>query len=84
MDGHSQPLETLSVRPKLDEFEAEWAQIQAARKEYMALPKLRGSRDRRASVGIRHFAWNLDAETTANDRGIPRLLRHPGREPTLQ
>lgn len=36
MDGHSQPLETLSVRPKLDEFEAEWAQIQAARKEYMA------------------------------------------------
>lgn len=36
MDGHSQPLETLSVRPKLDEFETEWAQIQAARKEYIA------------------------------------------------
>lgn len=36
MDGHSQPLETLSVRPKLDEFEAEWVQIQAARKAYIA------------------------------------------------
>ncbi|MDL5351053.1 AAA family ATPase [Microbacterium sp. zg-YB36] len=36
MDGHSQPLETLSVRPKLDEFETEWAQIQQARKDYIS------------------------------------------------
>lgn len=31
MDGHSQPLETLSVRPKFDELEAEWKQLQEMR-----------------------------------------------------
>ncbi|MCX2746290.1 AAA family ATPase [Arthrobacter sp. MI7-26] len=31
MDGHSQPLETLSVRPKLEELEAEWKQLQEVR-----------------------------------------------------
>ncbi len=36
MDGHSQPLETLSIRPKLDEFDAEWTEIQQARKEYIS------------------------------------------------
>lgn len=31
MDGHSQPLETLSVRPKFEELEAEWKQLQDVR-----------------------------------------------------
>lgn len=36
MDGHSQPLETLSVRPTLEELEREWAEVQAARAAYLA------------------------------------------------
>lgn len=31
MDGHSQPLETLSIRPKLEELEVEWKQLQEMR-----------------------------------------------------
>lgn len=34
-EAHSQPLETLSVRPTLAELEADWAAVQAARKAYM-------------------------------------------------
>ncbi|MGC2373129.1 MAG: AAA family ATPase [Solirubrobacteraceae bacterium] len=36
MEGHSQPLETLSVRPTLDELERDWAALQAARGAYNA------------------------------------------------
>jgi hypothetical protein len=36
MDGHSQPLETLSVRPTLAELEKDWADLQAARAAYLA------------------------------------------------
>ncbi len=36
MDGHSQPLETLSVRPTLAELEQDWADIGAARAAYIA------------------------------------------------
>ena len=36
MDGHSQPLETLSVRPTLEELKTDWAAAQAARTAYMA------------------------------------------------
>jgi ABC-type transport system involved in cytochrome c biogenesis ATPase subunit len=36
MDGHSQPLETLSVRPTLEEMEKDWADLQAARTAYLA------------------------------------------------
>ncbi|MCO4275930.1 hypothetical protein NG701_16095 [Pseudarthrobacter sp. HLT3-5] len=31
MAGHSQPLETLSIRPKLEELEVEWKQLQEMR-----------------------------------------------------
>lgn len=31
MEGHSQPLETLSIRPKLEELEVEWKQLQEMR-----------------------------------------------------
>ncbi|HXB65418.1 MAG TPA: AAA family ATPase [Solirubrobacteraceae bacterium] len=34
MEGHSQPLETLSVRPTLEELEKDWADLQAARAAY--------------------------------------------------
>lgn len=37
IEGHSQPLETLSVRPKLDELEAEWMVLQGARKAYIGV-----------------------------------------------
>lgn len=33
-EAHSQPLETLSVRPTLADLEADWAAVQAARKAY--------------------------------------------------
>lgn len=33
-EAHSQPLETLSVRPTLSDLEADWAAVQAARKAY--------------------------------------------------
>jgi hypothetical protein len=33
-EAHSQPLETLSVRPTLSELEADWKSLQAARKAY--------------------------------------------------
>ncbi len=33
--GHSQPLETLNVRPTLIELERDWAELQTARKTYM-------------------------------------------------
>lgn len=36
MEGHSQPLETLSVRPSLQDFEKEWAEVQQARTAYLA------------------------------------------------
>lgn len=36
MGGHSQPLETLAVRPNLDEAKKDWEQAQAARKAYIA------------------------------------------------
>jgi hypothetical protein len=36
MDGHSQPLETLSVRPTLEELEQDWGAAQAARSAYLA------------------------------------------------
>jgi hypothetical protein len=36
MDGHSQPLETLSIRPTLDELEKDWAKLQTARNSYNA------------------------------------------------
>lgn len=36
MEGHSQPLETLSVRPTLEDLEREWAELQAARAAYLA------------------------------------------------
>ena len=34
MEGHSQPLETLAVRPALSELREDWAALQAARQEY--------------------------------------------------
>lgn len=34
--SHSQPLETLNVRPSLDELEQDWAGLQAARSDYLA------------------------------------------------
>ena len=34
-DAHSQPLETLGIKPSLDELEEDWATLQAARKEYL-------------------------------------------------
>jgi hypothetical protein len=36
MDGHSQPLETLSVRPTLTELEQDWKDLRAARTAYIA------------------------------------------------
>ena len=33
--SHSQPLETLNVRPSLDEFKKDWADVQAAREAYL-------------------------------------------------
>jgi hypothetical protein len=36
MEGHSQPLETLSVRPNLAELESEWAEAQAGRTAYIS------------------------------------------------
>lgn len=36
MEGHSQPLETLSVRPTLEELEADWATLKDARSAYLA------------------------------------------------
>jgi ABC-type transport system involved in cytochrome c biogenesis ATPase subunit len=35
IDGHSQPLETLGVRPGLEELETDWKALQAARKAYI-------------------------------------------------
>ena len=35
MEGHSQPLETLAVRPPLSELETDWQSLQAARQEYL-------------------------------------------------
>ena len=35
MEGHSQPLETLSVRPNLNELEGEWSAATAARATYI-------------------------------------------------
>jgi hypothetical protein len=37
--GHSQPLETLNVRPSLSELEKDWATLQAALKEYQEAPR---------------------------------------------
>jgi hypothetical protein len=34
--GHSQPLETLNVRPTLADLERDWAELQAARTAYLA------------------------------------------------
>ena len=34
-EAHSQPLETLSVRPTLTELETDWSALQAARKSYL-------------------------------------------------
>lgn len=34
--GHSQPLETLGVRPTVADLEADWQQLQGARKDYIA------------------------------------------------
>jgi hypothetical protein len=36
MGGHSQPLETLAVRPTLDEARKDWEEAQAARDAYLA------------------------------------------------
>jgi hypothetical protein len=36
MGGHSQPLDTLAVRPSLDELRADWERVKKARKEYLA------------------------------------------------
>ena len=36
--GHSQPLETLNVRPSLSELEKDWADLQAARTAYRSAP----------------------------------------------
>jgi hypothetical protein len=36
MEGHSQRLETLSVRPSLNELEQEWKELQDARAAYNA------------------------------------------------
>jgi len=36
MEGHSQPLETLSIRPTVEELEKDWAAAQAARDAYNA------------------------------------------------
>jgi hypothetical protein len=36
MSGHSQPLETLNVRPTLDDLKKAWATVQAARDTYNA------------------------------------------------
>ena len=38
MEGHSQPLETLAVRPTLDELEQDWKDLQAALKAYSEAP----------------------------------------------
>jgi hypothetical protein len=35
-DAHSQPLETLNVRPSLEELRNDWAAAQAARDKYIA------------------------------------------------
>ena len=35
MEGHSQPLETLAVRPALSELKQDWQDLQAARQEYL-------------------------------------------------
>jgi hypothetical protein len=34
MEGHSQPLETLGVRPTLEELEQDWAELQSALDKY--------------------------------------------------
>lgn len=34
-DAHSQPLETLSIKPSLDELKEDWATLQEARKDYL-------------------------------------------------
>lgn len=36
MEGHSQPLETLSIRPTLEELEKDWAELRAALDTYSA------------------------------------------------
>ena len=36
MEGHSQPLETLSIRPSLSELEKDWADVTAALATYKA------------------------------------------------
>ncbi|MDP9409505.1 MAG: hypothetical protein M3P70_03215 [Actinomycetota bacterium] len=36
MGGHSQPLETLAVRPSLDEVKKDWQEAQEARERYLA------------------------------------------------
>lgn len=38
LTGHSHALETLNVRPKLDEFKSEWQSLQDARAAYLAKP----------------------------------------------
>ena len=35
MEGHSQPLETLAVRPPLSELKQDWEDLQTARQEYL-------------------------------------------------
>jgi ABC-type transport system involved in cytochrome c biogenesis ATPase subunit len=35
MEGHSQPLETLGVRPTLEELRKDWAELQVARDKYV-------------------------------------------------
>jgi hypothetical protein len=36
IEAHSQALETLNVRPKLEEVEKEWTELKAARSAYLA------------------------------------------------
>jgi hypothetical protein len=36
MEGHSQPLETLSIRPTLQELEKDWADLRGALDAYRA------------------------------------------------
>jgi hypothetical protein len=36
MGGHSQPLETLAIRPSLDELKKDWQEASGARERYLA------------------------------------------------
>jgi hypothetical protein len=40
MEGHSQPLETLGVRPSVEELEEDWTALQEALEQYQASPGL--------------------------------------------